>query len=226
MTRESLFSYQCAQCGKCCFHKRIQVGPYEVLRIARNRSLSTRDCIRTYMEKNGPYLRIAENGACIFLHESGCLIHPDRPLACRTYPLGRWVSACGDETFRQLFAHPECKGLYGQASCVDNFLVEQGAHPYMDAANKCQTFFYSLFDMVQKILPEQPELSRKTRAIVTEEEEVETPFFTQWLDVDTVVKEYCSLLLCAGPHDNEELFNFYLKGLETLLTEPKGVDYE
>ena len=36
-TRGASFSYTCNRCNRCCRDKRIQVNPYEVLRLSRNR---------------------------------------------------------------------------------------------------------------------------------------------------------------------------------------------
>jgi hypothetical protein len=36
-------------------------------------------------------------------------VHPDRPLACRVYPLARSVSPDGEESFGHLTPHPRPK---------------------------------------------------------------------------------------------------------------------
>jgi len=80
MTRDSLFSYQCqACCGRCCYNKRITVNPYEVLRLATNKGVSTDEFIRFYLEKEGPYLNVTAEGNCVFHSGKECGVHADSP---------------------------------------------------------------------------------------------------------------------------------------------------
>jgi Fe-S-cluster containining protein len=81
----SPFSYTCNQCSRCCYNKRIQVNPYEVARLARNKGLSTTDLIAQYFEPGTPHLDNQSGGACVFLTDQGCGVHADRPLVCRIY---------------------------------------------------------------------------------------------------------------------------------------------
>src|SRR3990170_3176536 len=41
----SPFAYTCNACSRCCYGKAILVGPYEVLRLARNRGLTTTELL-------------------------------------------------------------------------------------------------------------------------------------------------------------------------------------
>ena len=66
---------------------------------------------------------------CVFLGPRGCTVHPDRPLACRIYPLARWVAPDGDESFGHLEPHPQTAGLYGTRGTVDDYLTSQGLPP-------------------------------------------------------------------------------------------------
>jgi Fe-S-cluster containining protein len=83
------FSYVCHACNRCCRNKAIRVSPYEILRLARHVGISTTQFIESYTEAGGTVLPSKENGDCCFLGERGYSVHPDRPLACRLYPLAR-----------------------------------------------------------------------------------------------------------------------------------------
>ena len=72
----------------------------------------------------------AEDRGCVFLGPRGCTVHPDRPLACRIYPLARWVAPDGDESFGHLEPHPQTAGIYGTKGTVDDYLTSQGLPPY------------------------------------------------------------------------------------------------
>jgi Fe-S-cluster containining protein len=69
--------------------------------------LSTTEFLERNTEAGGTVLRSNENGNCVFLGEHGCTVHPDRPLACRIYPLARWALADGEESFGHLSPHPQ-----------------------------------------------------------------------------------------------------------------------
>ncbi len=189
---DSAFSYQCKACGRCCHHKRIQVGPYEILRLARNRRLSTTELARQYIEDDGPWLRVNADGSCIFLEAGRCSVHADRPLACRVYPLGRWVDAEGRESYRRVRPHPQSEGIYGAAGVLREYLDRQGALPYMAAGDRYQALFYRLLDALQKALPARPGLAAATCGAMTARHAANgLPDFMEWLDVDAVVAHYC-----------------------------------
>lgn len=134
-TRQSAFSYTCNGCNRCCYGKRIQLNPYELTRLARNRGVGTAELIRRYT-RDGTALRTRSDGACVFLGDRGCTVHPDRPLACRLYPLGRVGAPDGTETFVELEAHPESAGCYEGEGTVASYLEEQEVAPYLRAANR------------------------------------------------------------------------------------------
>src|ERR1019366_8586782 len=115
LDRKSAFSYQCNACSRCCHNKAIRVGPYEILRLARRLGMTTTEFIARHTEAGGTLLRMRDENdrACIFLDDKGCSVHPDRPLACRLYPLARWVDPDGRESFGHLTPHPKTEGIYG-----------------------------------------------------------------------------------------------------------------
>ena len=218
MRQDTPFSYQCNGCGRCCYHKRIQVNPYEILRLARNLGISTGDFVRRHLERNGPYLRATDDGACIFLDGKQCSVHADRPLACRTYPLGRRVSATGEETFVELAPHPQTEGVYGQDGSIGAFLTRQGAYPYMEVADRYQALFYRMFDALQPAFESAPELAESVPSAMLSGDD--TPAFMEWLDVDQIVGHYCDkqrLEIPENPASKAELhiaaIDIWLDGL-------------
>lgn len=134
-TRASSFSYECRACGRCCQGKAIPVNPYEVARLAEHLGRSTTDLLRTKTENGGAILASRDDGWCTFFEAGrGCTVHAARPLACRLYPLGRYVDATGAETFAEVEAHPGSEGVYGASEAtVADWLEAQGAAPYVDA---------------------------------------------------------------------------------------------
>lgn len=131
---EGAFSYHCHRCNRCCRDRRIQVNPYEVIRLARNRGLTTGEFVERHVDTERMALRRRPDGACVFLGSSGCTVHTDRPLACRLYPLGRIVRG-SDETWVVLPAADGSEGVRGTAGKVKSYVRKQGAIPYMRAAD-------------------------------------------------------------------------------------------
>jgi hypothetical protein len=135
--RRERFGYVCRRCLRCCHHRHIQLNPYEVARLARNRGVTTTEFRAAWTEdRQGLALRRTDTGACIFLGAAGCTVYPDRPLVCRLYPLGRHVLADGSESFSHLEPHPQSRGEVTGAGSIADFLEAQDAGPFMQAADE------------------------------------------------------------------------------------------
>ncbi|PIE56406.1 MAG: Fe-S oxidoreductase [Desulfobulbus propionicus] len=99
------FAFHChpdVSCFLTCCHKvKLHLLPYDVLRLKRRLDLPSAVFIRKYArigEGAHPYfpgvllnMSDAEGAPCPFLCDRGCSVYPDRPSACRTYPLERGV---------------------------------------------------------------------------------------------------------------------------------------
>ena len=127
----------------CCRQLELALTPYDVLRLKRRLRLPSSAFLDQFviMEKEGTdsfphlYLTMVDDGkaSCVFVSEDGCTVYPDRPGACRAYPLGRAAVFSGStmEEFYVLLEEKHCLGsegspgqtprLYGQA---------QGLAPY------------------------------------------------------------------------------------------------
>jgi len=135
--RAQAFGYTCRACSRCCQDKIIQVNPYEVARLARNRGISTTAFRAQYTDQGtGVHLsRTADTNTCVFLGPSGCTVHPDRPLVCRLYPLGRNEIPGGKERWLHVTPHPQSAGEYHERGTIADYLEAQGAEPFLTAAN-------------------------------------------------------------------------------------------
>jgi Fe-S-cluster containining protein len=136
LAADGAFSYECRRCLRCCRDKRIAVNPYEVYRLARRVGASTTDFIARFTVEGGTELARRPDGRCVFLGDEGCTVHPDRPLVCRLYPLGRRVRLGEPDTFVQIEGDPDSAGELGDAGTVAGYLDAQGARPFMDAADR------------------------------------------------------------------------------------------
>lgn len=135
-TRESAFAYACNGCGRCCHHKAIRVGPYEIARLGEALETTTGEVLANHLSDDGATLRTGPDGACTFLDGTRCSVHGGRPLTCRLYPLGWAAGPDGGDAFVELEPHPETDGVYGGDGTVADYLDAQGIAPYQRAARR------------------------------------------------------------------------------------------
>lgn len=215
LTRESSFSYSCNRCKKCCYDKRIRLTPYEILRLARNLRLTTREFISQFTEEQGTILRFrSEDGGCSLLGEEGCTVHADRPGVCRIYPLGGLFELEGAETFALLTPHPESLGVYGTpatfkpSDTVASFLDAQGIAPYHRANRR----YVELLTRLLPLIAEHVTIRRDNEpAAEINSSELE---IAEWFDVDTVVENYCSKANIPVPTDLDAQVELHIRAME------------
>jgi uncharacterized protein len=203
---DSSFSYTCKICNKCCHNKGIQVNPYETMRLSECLHISTTEFREKYLDNN--FLkRKGKSGACIFLDNTGCRVHTNRPLVCRLYPLGRIRLDNGEEFFPELIPHPESKGEYGNGSTVREYLQEQGTIPYLEAESAYR-------NLIQKMISAAMNLS----GVETFESNINLTELTnqEWiLDPDPVIMKYCNLKGITFPLEADDKLELHLKALKS-----------
>lgn len=208
LTRESPFGYRCHACGRCCREFRIQVNPYEVLRLARHLGVSTTAFARDYLS-DGPYLARNEEGACVFLSGRYCGVHADRPLVCRIYPLVRHLSATGQETFTLL---PPVAGSESEScgdGCVADYLREQGALDYLAAADRYLELHHKMAWVLQH--------AAVTADALQAESGQGHPGLTDLLDPDAMVDHYLAATNAKHPSDTETFSALHIESVEVWL---------
>lgn len=209
--RGSAFSYVCHACGRCCHNKIIQLNPYEVARLAQNRGISTTEFLSRYTAANGTALKQQDEGACVFLTSQGCGVHPDRPLVCRLYPLGRRVTAEGEEWFSEAAPHPESEGEYGAEGTVKEFLTKQGAQPFIEAVDR----YIELVGQMSHVLFEKRAHDSTRQEHVQDiveglgqGQDQEIPVV---LDMDQVLRHFCADRGVSMPVDVTEKMNVHIQ---------------
>lgn len=104
--------FECIRCGSCCRdqHILVTVTSNDIIRISKGLELTSDEVLRTLdfyivtpdssppiglekipsikTEQGLAYvaLKKMENGDCIFLKDDECMIHPIRPMVCRSFP--------------------------------------------------------------------------------------------------------------------------------------------
>ncbi|MFI4935485.1 MAG: YkgJ family cysteine cluster protein [Caulobacterales bacterium] len=135
--RGEAFGYVCHRCMNCCHDKIIQVNPYEIAHLARRLGETTGAFSETRTHGGeGTSLARTDDGACVFLGAEGCTVHPDRPLVCRIYPLGRHVEADGTERWSHATPHPRTAGVYSKQGTIADFIANQDADLFIKAADE------------------------------------------------------------------------------------------
>jgi hypothetical protein len=197
MTADTRFSYRCTRCNSCCVDKRIQVNPYEIARLARNRGVSTA-AARDGFTIDGA-LRQQSDGRCIFLGDQGCTVHPDRPLVCRLFPLGRIIDATGKVHFVRYPDRQAARGEFGEAGVVADYVEAQGAAPFIAAADAYFAFFCRTNDRLGADAAVEVENTRDL------------------LDIDSEVATACAARGIAEPDDPDERMRLHISLLDEIL---------
>ena len=202
MTEQSPFSYACSRCSRCCVDKLIQVNPYEVARLARNVGTSTGEFRRRFTD--GARLNQDDDGRCVFLGEQGCTVHADRPLVCRLFPLGRVVGEDGAVAFSIPHYNPGARGSFGAGATVADFLEEQGAGPFIAAADAYFAWY--------------------CRAHRADPEGMSEVAGGDLLDLDEQVASWCRARAIEEPRDLEARRRLHLEILSALIEKGDGHD--
>ena len=226
LIRQSPFSYTCNQCSRCCYDKRIQVNPYEVARLARNKGLSTTEFIATYLEPGKPYLDNQPDGACVLLTNQGCGVHADRPLVCRIYPLEQRLTGEGRESFHHATPHPETEGVYGREGSVEDFLIAQGVGLFLEVRDRYLTVVYRLLDMLVQDVESHEGALDITRQTFGDEESIQQAL-GEWLDMDLVIARHCQMHHLNEPIDLKERLTLHIEAIEAWINyHSKGGTHE
>ncbi|MCK1641650.1 YkgJ family cysteine cluster protein [Bradyrhizobium sp. 157] len=211
MKRDSPFSYACHACNRCCRNKAIRVSPYEILRLARYLGISTTQFIANHTEAGGTVLRTNENGDCGFLGERGCSVHPDRPLACRIYPLARWVSPDGEESFGHLTPHPHTAGIYGTSGTVQDYLDHQQLAPFFEMSERYGKLYQAMVDLLEKLDPDELDRRPERRAAI--DELPAGTLASMWVDIDLTIAH--ANMNSRDQHVSvEEAINIHIQSIE------------
>ena len=197
MTAGTRFSYRCTRCNSCCVDKRIQVNPYEIARLARNRGVSTAQARDEFTIDSA--LRQQEDGRCIFLGDQGCTVHADRPLVCRLFPLGRVIDAAGKVHFVPYPDPLAARGEFGRAGVVADYLEAQGATAFIAAADAYFAFFCRANERIEAGTPIAAHSERDL------------------LDIDSELTAACDARGIEEPDDLSERMWLHLSLLDEML---------
>jgi len=147
MNLETCFRFSCGprnDCfNQCCHDVAILLSPYDVLRLKNALGMNSSEFLEKYTvtmsckEKRVPavFLKMDEQTLnCPLVSEKGCQVYPNRPWACRMYPLGmaepKGPNAAAHR-FYFLVEEKLCRG-HGVAEerSVRDWISQQGIEPF------------------------------------------------------------------------------------------------
>ena len=134
----------------CCGDLNLMLTPYDALRLRLGLGMSSKDFIAghcavfTAPDTGFPMLslRMTEGAGkpCPFVTAKGCSVYPNRPAACRTYPLGRAtrLNEAGQVEERYFVVRePHCRGFEENRDWTPRlWLKDQGLEPYYASNDK------------------------------------------------------------------------------------------
>jgi Fe-S-cluster containining protein len=210
--RAEPYGFVCSRCSHCCHDKLIQMNPYEIARLAANQGVGTAE-FRERFTQDGEGLHLArtEDGACVFLGPQGCTVHPDRPLVCRLYPLGRQITESGEERFVHATPHPLSGGTFHKRGTIADFLATQNVDDFMLAADD----YFSWFCRAREILAGEGEGEQAFAADANE-----------LLDLDGAIAAHCLRTGVEAPCDLEGRRRLHLDILEQALADYQGARHD
>jgi uncharacterized protein len=214
LQRDSAFSYQCNACSRCCHNKAIRVGSYEILRLARRLGMTTTEFIERHTEAGGTVLRMQDenNRACIFLDQHGCSVHTDRPLACRLYPLARWIDADGHESFGHMTPHPKTEGIYGTSATLADYLDKQGVAPFFEMGDRYGAIYQRMLDVLESL--DSDELEKRPDRRKDVEETASGIAASPWIDIDKTVTGFCKANRRPIPDDIDGVVAVHIEAID------------
>lgn len=131
--------------NRCCRHLNLFLYPYDVVRLRSRLALTSDEFLERHVDvvlRPGEHfpdvlLRMAEDAesTCPFLTPAGCRVYPDRPDACRTFPLEqglRHAAETGADEALFLFRPPDfCLGRHEEKQwTVPEWVRDQQAGEY------------------------------------------------------------------------------------------------
>ncbi len=130
---------------ECCRDLNLMLTPYDVLRLSRHLRLSTTEFLDRYTDvvvaEGSPLPSVcltmeeSDRRPCPFVTAAGCRVYPDRPSACRTYPLARAsrkhrVHGTVLESY-YLVVEDHCRGFEEPRMwTVEEWIADQGLEEY------------------------------------------------------------------------------------------------
>ncbi|MFT5668524.1 MAG: Fe-S-cluster containining protein [Vicingaceae bacterium] len=98
LSNQSILPLTCSRAGTCCYGKVVNLNPWELLNLSKEKKITPKEFRDLYCEFGGIRLRFdgkadtkGQQSCSQYVDNFGCSVHLGRPLACRLFPLGRQI---------------------------------------------------------------------------------------------------------------------------------------
>lgn len=98
LSNKSVLPLTCSRAGTCCYGKVVNLNPWELFNLSRDKKITPKEFRDLYCEFGGIRLRFdgkadtkGQQSCSQYVDNFGCSVHLGRPLACRLFPLGRQI---------------------------------------------------------------------------------------------------------------------------------------
>jgi Fe-S-cluster containining protein len=146
---EDIFRFDCRQgfdCyTRCCRDITVFLTPYDIIRMKNALQLSSGEFLNRYTvtmiaDSGLPIVALKmqsdDEKSCPFVNRNGCRIYPDRPWACRLYPLqpeSTKITEKAGKAYYSVIDVPFCRGLEAdRAVTLADWIEEQGIPYYLE----------------------------------------------------------------------------------------------
>lgn len=133
LQRNSVLPLTCSRSGSCCHGNLVRLNPWELTQLAYSKGCSTRFFRDHFTSASGSILSFTsettfkgKNACNLYQQGKGCSVHPNRPLACRLFPLARHIQ---HETVEYIFQGDEFPCLTNCPEVID--LPEMSVEHYL-----------------------------------------------------------------------------------------------
>ena len=175
--------------------------------------MSTTEFIDRFTTAGGTVLQAKPDGTCIFLDAGGCAVHADRPLVCRLYPLGRTVDFLGVEDFSQMESEEGCQGMLHESGTIEQYLEDQGALPFMRAADRYLDLLWYLLETLKEQDLESSQYETILDAVRAVTDSGTDKYHLLWIDMDRVLADDGLLSDLPVPASLEEKMAMHIKAV-------------
>ena len=100
LTTQDKLPLTCSRTGTCCHGKLVLLNPWELVCLAKEKTVTPREFRDLYCDLGGIRLKFdgkigwkGQKACSQYIDNFGCSVHSGRPLSCRLYPIGRQIQS-------------------------------------------------------------------------------------------------------------------------------------
>tara|TARA_B110000503_G_scaffold142258_1_gene238465 strand:- start:1252 stop:2118 length:867 start_codon:yes stop_codon:yes gene_type:complete len=163
LSNQSILPLTCTRSGTCCYGKVVNLNPWELLKLSKEKGITPREFRDLYCEFGGIRLRFngkedskGQQSCSQYKDNFGCSVHLGRPLACRLFPLGRQIQNNETHYIYQGDAFPcltDCAEVLELPQLsVGEYLKGQSANQYEKAQDEYLRVMQDIADIAFELL--------------------------------------------------------------------------